>query len=82
VKRLRPAYFTAAGGFVDTKVYDRVRLAPGDAFAGPAIIEEPESTTICPPGYVVEVDRHLNLVIERHGLEDRASIGENLVTCL
>ncbi|MHA3793933.1 hydantoinase/oxoprolinase family protein [Sphingomonas sp. YL-JM2C] len=82
VKRLRPAYFAAAGGFVDTPVYDRARLAPGDAFAGPAIVEEPESTTICPPGYVVEVDRHLNLVIERNGLEERASIGENLVTCL
>jgi N-methylhydantoinase A len=46
VKGTRPAYFPEARGFLDTPVYDRYALAPGAAFAGPAIIEERESTLL------------------------------------
>jgi len=63
VKNTRPAYFTSAEGFVESTVYDRARLAPGDIILGPAIVEEPDSTTICPPDYRIEVDLHYNLVI-------------------
>ena len=45
-------------------VYDRYRLAPGAAFAGPALVEERESTCVIPPGAQVSVDKHRNLVIE------------------
>src|SRR5206468_5843700 len=39
VKGRRPVWFPEANGFVDTTVYDRVRLAIGDQFPGPAVIE-------------------------------------------
>jgi N-methylhydantoinase A len=68
-KATRPAHFAEAhdgkGGFLDTPVYDRPRLLPGDTLAGPAILEEPDSTTIVPPGYRVRVDGHLNLLITK-----------------
>jgi N-methylhydantoinase A len=65
LKSTRPAYFHQTGGFTDTAIYDRTRLLPGDAVTGPAIFEEPDSTTLCPPGYAARVDGHLNLIITR-----------------
>jgi N-methylhydantoinase A len=50
VKGRRPAWFPEANGYVSTTVYDRYALAPGQAFDGPAIIEERESTLIVGPG--------------------------------
>jgi len=65
LKNTRQAYFYQTGGFTDTAVYDRTRLLPGDTILGPAIFEEPDSTTLCPPGYAARVDGHLNLIIMR-----------------
>jgi N-methylhydantoinase A len=65
LKSARKAYFAETSGFVDTQVYDRTALQHGDTIQGPAILEEPDSTTICPPGYTVEVDPFLNLVITK-----------------
>ena len=65
LKGSRKAYFAESGGFVEVSVYDRTRLRPGDTVAGPAIMEEPDSTTLCPPGYAVRVDEYLNLHINR-----------------
>ena len=59
----RPAYFPEAAGFVSTPVYDRYALAPGEALAGPVIVEERESTTVVPPGDRLEVDPQGNLRI-------------------
>jgi N-methylhydantoinase A len=50
---------------VETQVFHRVNLQPGDLFAGPAIIEETSCTTVMPPGYQASVDRHGNMVITR-----------------
>ncbi len=61
LKGTRRAYFGEAQDFVETRVYDRPRLLPADTVAGPAIIEEPDSSTVCPPGYVARVDEYLNL---------------------
>jgi 5-oxoprolinase (ATP-hydrolysing)/N-methylhydantoinase A len=60
-KSSRLAYFPEAGDFVDVPVYDRYALQPGQDIAGPAIVEERESTTIVPPGDRLSVDEHLNL---------------------
>ena len=49
VKGQRPAYFPETGIHMPTTVYDRYKLMPGQAFAGPAIIEERESTLIVGP---------------------------------
>ena len=63
-KRARNAYFPEAGGYVDTPVYDRYALTPGMAFAGPAIIEERESTTVIGTGARIRVDAARTLVAE------------------
>jgi N-methylhydantoinase A len=46
-----------------TPIYDRGRLAPGNRFAGPAIVTEFDSTTVVLPGYVAAVDRFSNILI-------------------
>ena len=38
------------------KLYDRTALAPGQAIAGPALIEERETTVVLPPGWTGTVD--------------------------
>ncbi|MEV7036718.1 hydantoinase/oxoprolinase family protein [Amycolatopsis sp. NPDC051061] len=49
-KGTRKAYFPSVGGFVDTAVFDRYLLTPGERVDGPAIVEERESTVVVPPG--------------------------------
>ena len=63
-KGTRPIYMPEAGGLVDTAVYDRYALQPGDSVHGPAVIEEREATTIVPTDGAVTVDDALNLRIE------------------
>jgi N-methylhydantoinase A len=52
-------------GFVDTPVYARVSLRPGDAFAGPAVVEQYDATTYVAPAWRARVDGYGNLVLER-----------------
>jgi 5-oxoprolinase (ATP-hydrolysing) len=47
-----------------TPFYEREQLRAGDRLEGPAIIEQYDTTTIVPPGFVVDVDRFGNLVID------------------
>ena len=51
----RAAFFEEAGGFVETPLYAREHLRPGHRIAGPAIIEQMDSTTILAPGQAAEV---------------------------
>jgi N-methylhydantoinase A len=67
IKNRRQAWFAASNGFVETPVYNRMLLGAGHNIVGPAIIEEPDSTTICPPGYTIIVDDELNLIITASG---------------
>jgi N-methylhydantoinase A len=62
-KGRRPVYFSEAGGMVACDVYERDRLLAGDAFTGPAIVEQMDSTTVVPPGARVAVERHGSLAI-------------------
>jgi len=66
-KGTRPAYFASAGGYVEVPVYDRYAMAPGTRIAGPAIVEERESTCVIGPGDRAEVDALYNLVAELDG---------------
>ena len=59
----RPVYFTGQG-FVPTPAFDRRLLAAGNRIAGPALVEEYASTTVVPPGAMLEVDPYGNLSIE------------------
>src|SRR5262249_6331350 len=43
----RQAYF---GGYVPTTLYERSRLPLGARLAGPAIVEQDDTTTVIPPG--------------------------------
>ena len=52
---------------LDTPVYRRDELPAGARFAGPAIIEQLNSTTVVPPGVAAEVDRFLNIVMRVGG---------------
>ena len=63
-KGTRRAYFPELGGYVETPVYDRYGLSPGASFAGPAIVEERESTVIVGPDGRFRIDEQLNLIIE------------------
>jgi N-methylhydantoinase A len=64
VKGHRRAWFAEANGWVDTPVYDRYALAPGTTFAGPAIVEERESTAVVGPGARGRVDDGRTLIVE------------------
>ncbi|MSP66947.1 MAG: hydantoinase/oxoprolinase family protein [Alphaproteobacteria bacterium] len=59
----RPAYFAEAGGVIRCKVVDRYRMRTDQAIAGPAIVEEAESTTVVLPGDSVRLSPRGNLVI-------------------
>ena len=47
------------------RVYDRASLGSGDRVAGPAIVEQPDTTVLIPEGDVADVDRFGNLLIKR-----------------
>jgi N-methylhydantoinase A len=53
-------------GATEAWVYDRETLRAGDRIQGPALVEEPASVTILPPGTILEVDGIGNLLIQ-HG---------------
>ncbi|MHC5019570.1 MAG: hydantoinase/oxoprolinase family protein [Planctomycetota bacterium] len=54
-KGQRTVYFPGAGA-LDTVVYERTSLPLEASVAGPAVIEEPSSTTVVPPGASVAAD--------------------------
>ena len=62
-KASRQVYFAERGGFVETPVYDRYALAAGMTFAGPAIVEERDSTAVIGPDATVVVDPYANLIV-------------------
>jgi N-methylhydantoinase A/oxoprolinase/acetone carboxylase beta subunit len=59
----RQAYFPETG-FVATPVFDRELLEANTRLEGPALLEEPESTIVLPPGNAMTLDDHGNLLIE------------------
>jgi N-methylhydantoinase A len=62
----RPACFDPLNGFVDTVIYRRNDLGPGDHVDGPAVVEEYGATVPLHPGFRAEVDRLGNLIVTRH----------------
>jgi N-methylhydantoinase A len=64
-KEQRDVYFAEVGGYVDCPVYDRYALRAGAVLAGPAVVEELDSTTIVHPGFALRVDDTGNLILER-----------------
>ena len=64
LKGERKVYFREGGGFIPTKIYDRMRLRCGARLVGPAIVEQFDSTTVLPPGVTARVDEYLNIIID------------------
>jgi N-methylhydantoinase A len=60
----RDMWLPEAGGFVSCPVYDRERLQAGNRIAGPAIVEQMDTTTIVLPGMVAVVEPYMNLILE------------------
>jgi N-methylhydantoinase A len=60
----RRAYF-APHGFVPTPTYARGCLPAGARVAGPAIVEQPDTTTVIPPGWAGTVEASGNLRLGR-----------------
>ncbi|MBT3916198.1 MAG: hydantoinase/oxoprolinase family protein, partial [Rhodospirillaceae bacterium] len=50
--------------FLKADIYERGELPPGAKFSGPAVIEQPDTTTVMPPGTHCKVDKYGNLVIK------------------
>jgi len=64
LKYHRKAFFKKYDDYVDTPVYERDLLSPGNILKGPAIVEQMDSTTVIHPGQVGAVDDHGNIIIE------------------
>ena len=60
----RPVWFDRSGP-VDTPVHHRDDLEPGHRVAGPAIVEQMDTTTLLRPGMQASVDLYRNLLITR-----------------
>ncbi|MAU97056.1 MAG: hydantoin utilization protein A [Fulvimarina sp.] len=59
----RPVWFD--GGWHDTAVYDRLALPVAAVICGPAILEQPDATTVVDPDLDARVDSFGNLILER-----------------
>ena len=60
-RQTREVYFN--GGFTPAPVFHRADLRPGHRLAGPAVIEQMDSTTLIHPGQQAEVDAYHNIFI-------------------
>ncbi|MBM3647209.1 MAG: hydantoinase/oxoprolinase family protein [Alphaproteobacteria bacterium] len=60
----RPVWLAETGDHVETPIYARDALRPGNRFAGPAVVEQMDATTLVPPGMTARVDAYLNLILE------------------
>lgn len=65
-KGTRRAFFEADA--YDCPVYDRYSLTAGDTIAGPALVEERESTCVIGPGETAHIDAAGNLIAELGGV--------------
>jgi N-methylhydantoinase A len=59
----RTRLVAARGAWYDAAVVMRHELRPGDTFGGPALVEEPDSTTYVPSGFRLLVDESTCLVL-------------------
>ncbi len=64
--KMRPCYFEETG-VVDTPCYGPASLAPGLEIEGPAILEEPITTVVVPPGCRATVSPLGSFVIDVTG---------------
>ncbi len=56
-----------AGAWVETGIFERGALAPGDHLRGPALVFERHAATVVPPGWQASVDGGRALILVRSG---------------
>lgn len=61
---MRDVWFPELSGFAPVPVFDRARLGHGHRIAGPAVVEQMDSTTVVLPAMQATVDANLNLILE------------------
>lgn len=59
--RISQCFFN--NSYVDTPIYDGLKLKAGNIIPGNAIIEEPTTTTVIPTDYICSVDEYGNYII-------------------
>jgi N-methylhydantoinase A len=64
-KGRRRVLFPGETGWLDTPIHDRALLAKAERLAGPAIIEQVDSTTLLPQGWLAEVLASGSLLLTR-----------------
>jgi N-methylhydantoinase A len=64
IRESRDVWLAERGDFVSCPVYAREELKSGNRFAGPAIVEQMDTTTVVLPGMTARVDAYLNLILE------------------
>jgi N-methylhydantoinase A len=60
----RDVYFDELTGRTNTPIYERGTLAVGTRIAGPAVIEQLDSTTVIPPATEATIDEWFNIRID------------------
>lgn len=69
----RKAWFNDA--FIDTPVFDGLRLFNGNIVAGPAIVVQPTTTILVPPDFELTCDAANNYLMYRKGTDLPALVG-------
>jgi N-methylhydantoinase A len=64
IRESREVWLAESRAFVTCPVYARDELKCGNRFAGPAIVEQMDATTVVLPGMTARVDPYLNLILE------------------
>ncbi len=59
----RKVFFGTEHGLLDCRIYRRDRLEPGHKIAGPAIVEQLDTTTVIHPEQIATVDSYRNLIV-------------------
>lgn len=63
----RGVCFDAEQGYLDTPVYWRPDLQPGQVVTGPAVVEEFGATVPLHPGFTARIDEYFNIIVTREG---------------
>jgi N-methylhydantoinase A len=64
IRESREVWLAESRAFVACPVYAREELKCSNRFAGPAIVEQMDATTVVLPGMIAQVDAYLNLILE------------------
>lgn len=60
----RKVFWPAEGAYLDTPIYSRKLLRPGNIVEGPAVAEAEDTTYVIPGGYRLAIDEYMNGIIK------------------